>query len=195
MKAFKYILLFGMIFAQLYILSKMVWDNEEVLKNGKTYKFKCAPIDPADPFKGRYVLLNFKDVSIDLPEFRLQNLEKGDGVFVTFNEDKNGYAQIKALYKATSNFETENLGSAYLKAKIAAVRKPNSKSPLANVRIDFPFNKYYMEENKAPKAEEIYRNLSKEKMDATYALVLLKNSNSVLKDVVVDGVSLVELSN
>lgn len=195
MKAFKGILLVGMVLAQLYILSKMAWDSEMVLENGKTYKFKCAPVDPADPFKGRYVLLNYKDASIELPEFKIQDLNKGDAVFVTFIEDENGYAKIKELFKTTDHFETTQLGTAYLKAKIERIGNVQNIPNLKKVHIRFPFNKYYMEENKAPIAEKIYRDLDNEKMNATYALVLIKNSNSVLKNVIIDGNTLVELAS
>ena len=40
--------------------ARMIWEREEVLQIGKEFKFIVEPIDPEDPFKGRYINLNFK---------------------------------------------------------------------------------------------------------------------------------------
>ena len=45
--------------AQLYVPAKMIWDQEDVLKNGSEYKFKTDPVDPNDPFRGKYITLSF----------------------------------------------------------------------------------------------------------------------------------------
>jgi uncharacterized membrane-anchored protein len=40
---------------------KMVYDNEMTIRQGTVYKFKTQPIDPSDPFRGKYVSLDFGD--------------------------------------------------------------------------------------------------------------------------------------
>lgn len=52
---------------QLYVPSKMIWDREEVLRTGTEYKFRTAPIDPTDPFRGKYITLRFDDNTVDIP--------------------------------------------------------------------------------------------------------------------------------
>lgn len=47
-----------------------------------------------------------------------------------------------------------------------------------------------MEEFKAPEAETIYRESIRDTARLTYALVYIKNGEAVLKDVIVDGLSI-----
>ena len=47
-----------MVFAQWYVPSKMILDREDILKNGEEFKFLTQPIDPSDPFRGKYITLN-----------------------------------------------------------------------------------------------------------------------------------------
>jgi len=49
----KQILIFALVaLAQLYVPAKMVWNQESILEEGTEYKFKTAPVDPNDPFRG-----------------------------------------------------------------------------------------------------------------------------------------------
>ncbi|MBD3630845.1 GDYXXLXY domain-containing protein [Cyclobacterium sp.] len=42
---------------QLYLPAKMILDREDILHKGKEYKFKTQPIDPNDPFRGKFIAL------------------------------------------------------------------------------------------------------------------------------------------
>ena len=44
---------------QLSFPGKLVFDSNKVLWLGTELKFETRPVDPADPFRGRYVALNF----------------------------------------------------------------------------------------------------------------------------------------
>jgi uncharacterized membrane-anchored protein len=46
--------------AQWFVPAQMIYDQEQVLREGKTYHFKTAPIDPSDPFRGKYITLSFE---------------------------------------------------------------------------------------------------------------------------------------
>ena len=37
----------------------MIFRSERVLSGGQAFKFKTAPVDPVDAFRGRYIALNF----------------------------------------------------------------------------------------------------------------------------------------
>jgi hypothetical protein len=59
--------------------------------------------------------------------------------------------------------------------------------------IEYPFNVFYMEEFKASKAEEIYRkNVTKE--GNAFAVVNVYKGQYVIIDVIIDGKSIVDLS-
>ena len=51
---------------QLFVPANMIWSREKVLNEGKIYKFKTAPIDPNDPFRGKYISLNFEQNAIEV---------------------------------------------------------------------------------------------------------------------------------
>ena len=45
--------------AQLAVPGWMIYKHESVMREGAVYKFRTAPIDPRDPFRGEYVVLDF----------------------------------------------------------------------------------------------------------------------------------------
>ncbi|MCP3932456.1 MAG: GDYXXLXY domain-containing protein, partial [Bacteroidetes bacterium] len=60
--------------------------------------------------------------------------------------------------------------------------------------IAYPFDRFYMEESKADDAEDIYREFQRDNRRAAYALVNIKEGKAVLKDVLIDGISIRELA-
>ncbi len=60
--------------------------------------------------------------------------------------------------------------------------------------INYPFTRYYMEESKAKAAELAHRRSLRNDQEVTYALVNIKNGDAVLKDVMINGVSVKELA-
>ena len=59
--------------------------------------------------------------------------------------------------------------------------------------IDYPFDRYYMEESKAYDAELTYRKSQLDTSQIAYALVSIKDGEAVLKDVLINGVSIREI--
>jgi len=170
---------------QLYIPIKMIFNNEDVLKTGKQFKFKTAPIDPNDPFRGKYISLRFDD---NTTVFRTtEDWERDESIYVLLEEDMNGFAKIKDVSRQEPNNETD-----YVKAKVGyGVFKWQSNNRLV---IDYPFNKYYMEETKAYDAEQIYnRTVRQRDEQPAYAIIAVKNGVAVLKDVMIDNVSIKEI--
>ena len=53
-----------------------------------------------------------------------------------------------------------------------------------------PFDRFYMEESKAPKAEKVYNAANSDQRKETYALVYIKDGTAVLNDVIIDGQSI-----
>lgn len=56
----KIILLIVLFAIQLAIPGYMIFEQNQILTEGTAYKFKTRPIDPYDPFRGRYVTLAFE---------------------------------------------------------------------------------------------------------------------------------------
>jgi uncharacterized membrane-anchored protein len=77
---------------QLFIPAKMIWDREMIIAANHLFKFKTAPVDPHDPFRGKYIYLQFQE-----NEFRVKTAEEwaqNQEVFVMLGNDNEGYAKI-----------------------------------------------------------------------------------------------------
>jgi len=168
--------------AQLYVPVKMILGQEDTLDNGTAYKFRTMPVDPNDPFRGKYVALSFVDdyfVTDDSHKF-----ERGDLVYVSLEKVAEGYARVSDL-----TFDPPQTGADYFQAT-ASYSSNRKEFGDTSVNINFPFDRFYMEESKAPKAEKEYNRRSRDKESDVYALVKVKNGNAVLEDVIVNGASI-----
>ncbi|MEL0652812.1 GDYXXLXY domain-containing protein [Algibacter sp. TI.3.09] len=185
----KYIFILFILVAlvQLSIPAQMIFSQEAVLKSGVAYKFKTQPVDPSDPFKGKYITLNF-----DVSNYKTKDSlwERNDEVLVYLTTDSLGYAKIDAVSKYVLERNTND----YVKAK-AYWYSTYSKELV----IRFPFNKYYMKETKAYAAETAVRDRQRDSLvNNTHALVYVQEGEAVLKDVIIDDISIkdyVEKSN
>lgn len=182
-RKYKLLLVFILVaLIQLYIPAKMILDSEDVIDSGIAYKFKTAPVDPTDPFRGKYITLRYKDNSVEVEN--KNDWINGEEVYVILNMDKDGFAKIKFLSKETPKYKAD-----YLKAKISFVSSGGSNQ----VRIAYPFNRYYMEESKAEAAEKAYRQSQADTSKLTYALVSIKNGEAVLQDVLIGGIPIKDM--
>ena len=184
-KKIVFTVLFVVVLLQLFVPFKMILKHEYVLQNGKLFKFKTAPIDPNDPFRGKYIRLNFDDtVSIYQSDKEWDRHEK---VFVELDTDKDGFAIIKNVSR-----QKPNNTDAYIKADAYLNSIPYNN----NIRINYPFDRFYMEETKAKPAENMYRQpVRRTTKKPAYALVAVKNGIGVIKDVKIDGVSIKKIAN
>jgi uncharacterized membrane-anchored protein len=169
---------------QLYLPAKMILDKEKAISSGTEYKFKTAPVDPNDPFRGKYITLSFEE-----NQFMVTDETEwiyGEDVYVILTTDEEGYAKINYVSK-TEPFDDVD----FVKAKV-------SRASFFNVRklnIEYPFNRFYMGESKALEAEIAYAETWGNEAIVTYALVNVKGNEAVLTDVLIDGVSILEIVN
>lgn len=163
-----------MILAQLLVPSKMIWDQQSVTSEGETFHFRTEPVDPTDPFRGKYITLSFKDdyVLTDSTEIWGYN----ETAYAELETDEQGFAYVTRLHKERPS-HTEN----YVQLTV------NSYGG-EGVNVEFPFNRFYMEESKAYDAELAYRNSQWDEEIETYAVVYVRNGAFVLHDVMIDGV-------
>lgn len=167
---------------QLYVPAKMIWDQEDVLATGTEYKFRTAPIDPTDPFRGKYIVLRYEDNRI--PVKNGQEWTDGDPIYVLFNTDERGFAQIKSVSR-----EQPGQDEAYLLTTVDYISNINTTELVVN----YPFDRYYMEESKAYEAELTYRESQLDTTQIAYALVNIKKGDAVLSDVLINGVPIREI--
>lgn len=165
--------------AQWLVPAQMIWKREIVLQKGNTFRFLTEPVDPTNPFIGKYITLNFKEevawVNNEHP------LERDQTIYVLLKNDSAGFAHIDGI---TTN-EPANQ-TAYVKAKVRYLSNYNSSDSI-EVNIDYPFDEYFMEEHKAPKAEEEYRKANRDTTKQTYAEVKIWKGIAVTENVYINN--------
>jgi uncharacterized membrane-anchored protein len=171
-----------LVLAQLYAPASMILDREEIIAKGKEYKFKTAPIDPNDVFRGKYIYLNFQEHEVQVQN--TSDYKRNQYIYVRLTTDSSGFAKIQSATKEKPN-DTQD----FVKAKIYYTSDYKGN----RVIFEYPFERYYMEESKAPEAEKVYAQSSRDTTVITYATVFIKDGESVLKDVVIGGTSIKEI--
>ncbi|WP_430411858.1 GDYXXLXY domain-containing protein [Kordia sp.] len=170
--------LFGiMVLAQIVASAQIVYKYERTIASDNVYKFKTAPVDPNDPFRGKYITLTYQINSFESTDVSWDSYEKG---YAYFSKDENGYAVLENLTKEkipTSEFDYIIVNINYYNNNV--------------VHFNLPFDRYYMEESKAYDAEVLARELNRtEKNDAIYAVVHIENGTHVLTDIIANDVSM-----
>lgn len=179
MKTIHIFILFVVVaFAQLFVPAQMIFNRETVIKTGTAYKFKTQPVDPSDPYRGKYINLNYE---IDSFVTNDSLWERKDKVYVYLDTDSLGFAAISEISKTSLQSNKDFV--------VAEVNwYDNYKKEL---RFSLPFNRYYMEETKAYDAEvAVRRNQRSTTSNTTYALVYIKDGEAVLNDVVINDISI-----
>tara|TARA_B110000285_G_scaffold158034_1_gene176342 strand:+ start:1573 stop:2148 length:576 start_codon:yes stop_codon:yes gene_type:complete len=164
---------------QLFIPAKMIYDRELPKIYGEEFKFETRPIDPYDPFRGKYVTLNFAANEIGVN--RTEKWKGGDIVYVKFEKAENGLAIISSIHKKEPR-DTDF----YLKTKVSHVQRGKKCS----VFINYPFTRYYMEETKAEKAEMLTMSLDREKQQIISATVKLYRGEATITALMVNDISM-----
>ena len=171
-----------MVGAQWYIPYQMIQDQSTTLATGNMYKFKIAPVDPEDPFRGKFLRLSFQSNEIKVaPE---PFWEVGESVYVQFGKDALGFARIVDLTKT----EPDGGQIDYIKTTIQNIYGDDSLT----VFVEYPFDRYYINERMAEPLEKI---LAENLMDSTslnYATVRIRSGQAVLEEVYIDEVSVPE---
>lgn len=165
--------------AQWLVPAQMIWKREEALKKGSTFRFVTEPVDPTNPFIGKYITLNFKEDAAWAPKGHSFN--EGQTIYVLLKNDSAGFAQIHGI---TAN-EPDNQTS-FVKAKVHYLSYYTNTDSV-EVNIDYPFDKFYMEEHKAPKAEAEYRKTNRNTTGPTYAQVKIWKGVAVIENVFIDN--------
>jgi uncharacterized membrane-anchored protein len=168
------------------------------LSTGKEYKFKTRPIDPNDPFRGKYITLGFEE---NLVKGQIENdWQKSESIYVILTTDSDGFAKIEAISKVKPADKVD-----FVIAKVSyfsffdpmqagpdTINQPETNKN-TDLIIEYPFNRFYMEEFKAPLAEKVYRESLSDSTNVAYALVKIKDGDAVVKDIVINGISIKEL--
>ena len=166
----------AMALAQVAVPMGQIRKYEEILATGTAYKFRTAPVDPYDAFRGRYAALNYADTLGTIRQG--DEMEYGASAYVALQKDTSGFAKFGELSDAPP------ATGDYLRVAYLYYEQERKK---AHFRL--PFDRYYMEEKKAPEAEAAYRKYGnrRDRADgAAYVAVRIKGGRGVIENLYIN---------
>ena len=188
------VLLIALGVAQLSAAALSIVRYETTLAWGTLYKVKAAPVDPADPFRGRYVAIR-PAVPLGSPspetERALEDAYTSSGrhrnAYVVLGSDLDGFAKVDAIV-ANPPRSDDYLAFSQTDLRVTPARV-DARGTVVERAIVLPFDRYYMSESAAPAAEERYREAMR-RNDETEAwiTVRVRNGRGVVEGLYIDGV-------
>ncbi len=165
-------LFFALAVVQLSAPVSMILRQENIFKVGEEFKFRTQPVDPFDAFRGRYVALRLEENQVVNTEST--NFKSGQQVFAQIVVGADGFAKLGAGTRSAP------VDTAFIKARVSYVNGNK-------VYLDLPIDRYYMQEFKAPRAEELYRKHSSRQVSDAYVVVKISGGVPVVKALYVAG--------
>lgn len=157
---------------QLLVPILMIAKREHTLQHGTIVKFRTAPVDPYDAFRGRYVALNFESRSVAQDE--QDDFRDGEKIHAAIGTDDEGFAFFAGIAR-----EPPETGP-YLSTRISYVSG-------RSVHLRLPFDRFYMDEHEAPEAERAYQRHAARTNRNAYIQVRIKDGFGVIEDLYVDN--------
>ncbi|HEX8489945.1 MAG TPA: GDYXXLXY domain-containing protein, partial [Chthoniobacterales bacterium] len=146
--------------AQIAVPASLIWKREQTLGRGHVWKFRTAPVDPVDAFRGRYISLEFEAEAQQISP--PPNARYGQTIFVTLRPDAERFAIIDQVLVAPPE------GNDFIAAQ------------LHGTAVSLPFDVYWVNERDAPAAEAAYRAQStREKRNAFVTVRAFKGDAAI----------------
>lgn len=164
-----------LVLLQLWVPASVIRNREDVLSTGRPFKFRTAPRDPNDYLRGKYIFLNFNENEFEATGGK--EWKRGEEIYVSLGTDSAGFAKIISI--ATNSNQSKG---DYIKARVDYMGYEMPKK----VFVEWPFERFYMEESKAPLAEAAYNKTRVDTSMTSYALVKVKKGEAVLENVYIN---------
>ncbi|MDR2850138.1 MAG: GDYXXLXY domain-containing protein [Verrucomicrobiota bacterium] len=195
--------LFGLLLlgvaAQFGVVASMIVTRELTLRRGKAFTFETAPIDPFDPFRGKYVTLNITAINRFGVKTDDATFRKGDIAYLAFEEGTNGLATVSGAARRPAGDHTlkvrvrwanDETDSAADSAAGKTQPRPTRRKIL-HFR-DLPIERYYLPEDIAPLAEAAYANAARRSRGGgnekpAAVVVRVWRGNAVIEDLLIGG--------
>lgn len=177
--------------AQLGAAAWSIVRYESTLRSGTRYLIRAAPADPADAFRGRYVVVRPRIV-IATPvtpenEQLLQWIQTGETGYAILAPDPQGFARVDGIV-----LQPPPRGD-YLEIAFAGPQFAPDPTPgrpvLVGYNIEFSLDRYYMNEAAAPAAEKRYAEaVRRDASSRAWLAVRVKDGAGVIEGLFIDGV-------
>ncbi|GAB5559356.1 MAG: hypothetical protein SynsKO_10030 [Synoicihabitans sp.] len=176
-----------LILIQFSVPLSMIMGRERILERGEVYRFVTQPIDPIDPFQGRYVVINPQQNFIAGSKAEQSHLTPKQKGYALISTDSEGFAYFSS-WTTVRPAEDD-----YLQTKIigSSLTRENGNRIHRGMTIQVPFNRFYMDEMKAPAAEKLVADASR--IGECWVQVRVYEGQAVIENVFVDGMEISEL--
>jgi uncharacterized membrane-anchored protein len=140
-------------------------------------KVRALPVDPVDPFRGRYVVfrLGFEPVRLDR--------SFAGPVWVELEECADGFAKAGTVSK------TRPAQGHYVQAQAIPLEW---EAGAVRTRLELPHDRYYMDESKAPRAEAAARAQNRPGQRNTWVTLRVRDGVAAVESLWIDGVTVEE---
>lgn len=167
-----------LVLVQWWLPAQIIWKKEKILASGKEFKFETEPVDPAHPFKGRYIILDYvADTFIYTGKVDFDFLEN---LYIEIGENAAGFAEIRNISR-----EKPTNTSHYIVGTLRSISGIDGTHQ-TEITVEFPFTEYYLDEYKAPTIEREYQAVGRDSSHTTYAIVQIGNGEAVIKDLIIN---------
>jgi len=152
----------------------MIAQREKVLRRGEEFRFRVAPVDPYDAFRGRFVWIGGTSNRVTTAD--AATYARGERVYATVARGEDGFA----LFSDVSRRRPD--GHDWIRTRV-------EHASGHYVAVDTTLHRFYMEESEAPAAEIAVRDAARrDATNRTAAVVVrVRNGMAVMTDLELDG--------
>lgn len=176
----RYGLLIGLlaVFAVQWALPiSQIQQYQRVVDHGTAYRFRTAPVDPVDPFRGRYVTLRFAAAEIAIPAGA--SYPPDQALYAPITVEPSGFAVLQPPRLQPPEGD-------YLEVRVA------HRVDDTRLRVRLPFDRYYLNERQAPEAERLAREAMRadreRSLAPSWAVVRVLSGEAILTELFINGV-------
>lgn len=182
-----FVLLFSLVaVVQILVPISMIRRHEETLRRGERFLFECAPVDPAAALGGRYLALSFAAEAALIGEAGFVSRQVAYAGIVV-GED--GFAELTPLlHEAPEQVP-------FLRVNLKSLSQDEVPTSVGDtVEVSLPFDRYYLNEHQAKRAEVLTSEAEEEAEEGAEArahvAVRVRNGYTVIEELFLDGQTL-----
>jgi len=152
----------------------MIAQREKVLRRGGEYRFRVAPVDPYDAFRGRFVWIGGASNRVTTAD--AATYTRGERVYATVERGTDGFARFAAVSRRRPD------GHDWIRTRV-------EHASGRDVTIDTTLHRFYMEESEAPSADAAFRDAARRTATNRTAAVVVRvrDGLAVITDLEIDG--------
>ncbi len=145
------------------------------LAQGSVYRFRTMPIDPLDPFRGRYIALDFEAARVKLRAGG-HRFATGERLYAPILVGEDGYARLGLP------LPTPPVHGDYLPVRVEWIGDEE-------IGLRLPFDRYYLDESRARAVEQAHAQADRSHSEAdahSHAVVRVRNGDALIEELYID---------